>query len=47
MTRHRIPFKYKDADDDGAIEMAFSKKKVEDRKDWLNKWMEVSIILNF
>jgi len=41
MLRHRIPFKYRDEDDDSAIELAFSKKKIEDRKDWLTKWMEV------
>lgn len=40
MLRHRIPFKYKDEDDDNSIELAFSKKKIEERKDWLNKWME-------
>ncbi|CAK5022619.1 unnamed protein product [Meloidogyne enterolobii] len=40
MLRHRIPFKYRDEDDDSAIELAFSKKKIEDRKDWLTKWME-------
>jgi DNA topoisomerase-2 len=41
MLRHRIPFKYKDDGDDEAIELAFSKKKIEERKDWLTKWMEV------
>uniref|UniRef100_A0A915EJT2 Toprim domain-containing protein n=1 Tax=Ditylenchus dipsaci TaxID=166011 RepID=A0A915EJT2_9BILA len=40
MTRHRIPFKYGGPDDDNAVDLAFSKKRIEDRKDWLNKWME-------
>ncbi|KAL3117199.1 hypothetical protein niasHT_007602 [Heterodera trifolii] len=40
MLRHRIPFRYKDDTDDGAIELAFSKKKIEERKVWLTSWME-------
>ncbi|CAJ0586787.1 unnamed protein product, partial [Mesorhabditis spiculigera] len=40
MIRHRIRFKYGGVDDDVAVEMAFSKKKIEERKDWLTKWME-------
>uniref|UniRef100_A0A914GY21 DNA topoisomerase 2 n=1 Tax=Globodera rostochiensis TaxID=31243 RepID=A0A914GY21_GLORO len=40
MLRHRIPFRYKDDTDDGAIELAFSKKKIEERKVWLTNWME-------
>ena len=39
MTRHRIKFKYNGPEDDAAVDMAFSKKKVEERKDWLTKWM--------
>lgn len=39
MVRHRIRFKYNGADDDNAVDMAFSKKKIEERKDWLSKWM--------
>lgn len=41
MIRHRIPFKHGGEDDDKAIELAFSKKKAEDRKVWLNTWMQV------
>lgn len=41
MARHRIPFKYADAEDDNAIDLAFSKKRVEDRKAWLTNYMEV------
>ena len=40
MLRHRIFFKYTGAEDDASIELAFSKKKVEERKTWLTNWME-------
>jgi DNA topoisomerase-2 len=33
--RHRKQFVYNGAEDDEAIEMAFSKKKIEERKEWL------------
>ncbi|XP_038047883.1 DNA topoisomerase 2-alpha-like isoform X2 [Patiria miniata] len=39
MARHRIPFKYAGPEDDSAIILAFSKKKVEDRKEWLTDWL--------
>lgn len=42
MKRHKIPFLYKDNKDDEAIELAFSKKKIEERKQWLTEWMESS-----
>lgn len=40
MDRHRILFKHQDDGDDDAIVMAFSKKCVDQRKDWLTKHME-------
>ncbi|KAH0626856.1 hypothetical protein JD844_002113 [Phrynosoma platyrhinos] len=46
MARHRIPFKYSGPEDDAAITLvaqlflAFSKKKVDDRKEWLTNFME-------
>lgn len=40
MERHRILFKYEGTQDDQNIIMAFSKKCVEQRKDWLNAFME-------
>ncbi|PIC46288.1 hypothetical protein B9Z55_006032 [Caenorhabditis nigoni] len=40
MVRHRIRFKYTGADDDNAVDMAFSKKKIDERKHWLTKWMQ-------
>ncbi len=43
MRRHRIPFKYAGENDDDAIELAFSKKKIEERKNWLTKWMQVRV----
>ncbi|XP_061666786.1 DNA topoisomerase 2-alpha [Syngnathoides biaculeatus] len=39
MQRHRIPFKYIGPEDDEAITLAFSKKKVDERKDWLTNFM--------
>lgn len=39
MQRHRIPFKYSGPEDDEAITLAFSKKKVDERKEWLTKFM--------
>lgn len=40
MDRHRILFTYGNETDDDAILMAFSKKCVDQRKDWLTKHME-------
>ncbi len=40
IARHRIPFSYDSTDDDASINLAFSKKKVEERKAWLTNWME-------
>lgn len=41
MARHRIPFKYSGIADDEAVDLAFSKKKIEERKAWLTQWMAV------
>ncbi|XP_066531140.1 DNA topoisomerase 2-beta [Hoplias malabaricus] len=40
MERHRIMFKYGGTEDDAAITLAFSKKKTDDRKEWLTNFME-------
>ncbi|UYV70511.1 TOP2B [Cordylochernes scorpioides] len=40
MTRHRIRFKYAGEQDDHAIQLAFSKKMVDQRKEWLTNGME-------
>ncbi|XP_076013334.1 DNA topoisomerase 2-beta [Genypterus blacodes] len=40
MERHRIMFRYGGAEDDAAITLAFSKKKTDDRKEWLTNFME-------
>lgn len=40
MIRHRIRFNYSGTQDDHSIQMAFSKKAVEQRKEWLTGWME-------
>lgn len=32
---HKIKFDYEDAQDDQAVDLAFNKKKADDRKDWL------------
>uniref|UniRef100_A0A914RVK7 Topo IIA-type catalytic domain-containing protein n=1 Tax=Parascaris equorum TaxID=6256 RepID=A0A914RVK7_PAREQ len=39
MARHRIRFRYGGQDDDTSLDMAFSKKRIEDRKTWLTSWM--------
>ncbi|VDK50413.1 unnamed protein product [Gongylonema pulchrum] len=39
MARHRIRFRYSGEEDDNSLDMAFSKKKIEDRKVWLTNWM--------
>merc|ERR1712012_109236 len=40
MVRHKIKFKYGDDQDDHSITLAFSKKAVDQRKEWLTNWME-------
>ena len=40
MTRHRIRFRYEGEQDDQNIIMAFSKKCVDQRKEWLTNFME-------
>ena len=40
MVRHRIKFKYGGDQDDHSIQLAFSKKAVDQRKEWLTNWME-------
>ncbi|XP_058862634.1 DNA topoisomerase 2-alpha-like [Acipenser ruthenus] len=40
MERHRIAFRYAGPEDDAAIALAFSKKMVDDRKEWLTNFME-------
>ncbi|KAI6190756.1 DNA topoisomerase 2 [Aphelenchoides bicaudatus] len=38
---HQIRFKYTGENDDNAVDLAFSKKRIEDRKTWLSQWMAV------
>jgi DNA topoisomerase-2 len=40
MQRHRIKFEYASRRDDLAIQLAFSKKYIEERKDWLTRFMD-------
>uniref|UniRef100_A0A7M4E424 DNA topoisomerase 2 n=1 Tax=Crocodylus porosus TaxID=8502 RepID=A0A7M4E424_CROPO len=40
MARHRIRFRYSGPEDDAAITLAFSKKKIDERKEWLTNFME-------
>lgn len=40
MERHRVVFKYDGSQDDEAILMAFSKKRIDERKQWLTDFME-------
>ncbi|XP_076089430.1 DNA topoisomerase 2-alpha-like isoform X1 [Mytilus galloprovincialis] len=39
MDKHKIPFKYQGTEDDASITLAFSKKKIEERKEWLTNFM--------
>lgn len=47
MVRHRIRFRYGGREDDESLDMAFSKKKIEDRKAWLTNWMAVQFHLYY
>lgn len=38
MNRHTIEFRYNNKDDDDSIDLAFNKKRAEDRKQWLVKF---------
>jgi len=40
MVRHKIKFNYAGEQDDHSIQLAFSKKAVDQRKEWLTTWME-------
>jgi len=40
MVRHKIKFRYNGEQDDHSITLAFSKKAVDQRKEWLTQWME-------
>ncbi|KAI0978809.1 hypothetical protein GJ496_000179 [Pomphorhynchus laevis] len=40
MLRHRILFNYAGPRDDLALTLAFSKALIEERKDWLTRWMD-------
>nr|XP_019946171.1 PREDICTED: DNA topoisomerase 2-beta isoform X1 [Paralichthys olivaceus] len=40
MEKHRITFRYSGVEDDAAITLAFSKKKTDNRKEWLTNFME-------
>jgi len=40
MARHRIKFRYNGNQDDHSITLAFSKKEIEGRKEWLTNFME-------
>lgn len=40
MLRHRISFRYQGNEDDDTVELAFSKKKIQQRKEWLRNGME-------
>ncbi|XP_060074256.1 DNA topoisomerase 2-alpha-like isoform X2 [Ylistrum balloti] len=40
MDRHKIDFRYTGVEDDASITLAFSRKKIEERKEWLTTWME-------
>lgn len=37
--RHSLSFDYRDGDDGEAIDMAFNKKRADDRKEWINGYL--------
>merc|ERR1712137_1077775 len=37
---HRMCFRWKDVKDDEAIDLAFNKKRADDRKDWINSYRD-------
>ena len=41
MKRHKIPFRYGGEECDKAITLAFSKKEIDGRKDWLTSYMDL------
>lgn len=41
---HKITFKYEDNEDDQAVDLAFNKKKADDRKDWLARFDPLSFV---
>ena len=45
IVEHRIDFRYLDQEDDNAILLAFSKKKIEDRKVWLGGYDPQNIMV--
>ena len=42
MDRHQIDFSYSGRQCDESIVMAFSKNRADDRKQWINSWLQVS-----
>lgn len=44
MDRHQIDFSYSGRQCDESIVMAFSKNRADDRKHWINSWLQVSYI---
>jgi hypothetical protein len=47
MARHRLPFKVSTAEDRALIDMAFNKKKADDRKEWLRGFVVRILLLAF
>merc|ERR1712100_361241 len=46
LAQHRIKFKYTGSDNDTLIDMAFSKKKADDRKDWIRSINEAETFVD-
>ncbi|CAE8645699.1 unnamed protein product, partial [Polarella glacialis] len=40
LEQHELKFKWQDKEDDEAIDLAFNKKRADDRKDWINAYEE-------
>jgi DNA topoisomerase-2 len=46
MNRHRLPFKELTPEDRALIDMAFNKKKADDRKEWLRGFVVRADVLS-
>lgn len=47
LEKNKIEFEYEDINDENAIDLAFSKEKVNDRKDWLSKFDPINDVIEF
>lgn len=41
---HKLAYKYEGKDDDGAIDLAFNKRRADDRKTWINEYVDGDLV---